>query len=442
MAQVNLTQGNIGKTLLSFSVPMVLSSLLQSLYSIIDLMLAGHFVGDSAMSAISNAGQVTTILTQIIIGITVGANILIGQYYGGKKHHDRHETGNTLFAMAVLLGFLGMVILYFTGESILSFLKAPALAEATTYIQICAFGIIPIFVYNALSAMMRGVGNSRHPLYFIAITATVNLVLDIIFMWGFQMGTAGAAYATLISQVLCFLMALIYIVRENELYALKLRHLSISREKFKNILRLGIPTAIQMTVVGISWLTMTFLINDYGVNASAASGIAAKIKDLTLLFSVAMSTATGTMVAQCLGAGEFDRARKAVHIAMRIAIAVSILLIIIVEIFAPQLVALFGASGETATIAIENLRIEILGQVFFASFMVYNALPTGAGHTIFTLCSSLMNCIVVRLILAIILNQHFGLTGVFWACMWAPLSSVPLGYIYERSGVWRKSLAK
>lgn len=442
MHQLNLTEGDIGKTLMRYSLPVVLSSLLQSAYSLVDLILAGHFIGKSGMSAINNAGQVILILTQIIMGITMGANILIGQYYGAKDHEGRAQTNATLFSMSMLFGIVALILLLVVGRGILMILGAPALEEATVYLHICALGILPVFGYNALSAMIRGVGNSQQPLYFIGVTAVVNVALDAWFMGALGWGVAGAAWATVMAQTISFVLALVYILRHKELYAVGMRRLSIAKDKLRAMLKLGIPSAVQMTLVGFSWLTMTFLINAYGVEASAASGIAVKIKDMTQLFTIAMASATSTMVAQCLGAEKFERASRAVHIAMRITITISLVMILLVELGAPVLVSLFKPDELTAQWAVKNLRIEILAQVFYASFMVYNALAMGAGHTSFALLSSIMNSIVVRLILALIFDRYFGLIGIYWACMIAPASSVPLGYLYERNGAWRRSLAK
>lgn len=442
MQQLNLTEGVIWKTLVRFSLPVVLSSLLQSAYSLADLMLAGQFVGKEALSAINNSGQIIMLVTQIIIGVTLGANVLIGQFYGAKDKEGRMQTNSTLFSVSMLFGLFMAVLLYFFGQNFLSLLGAPALEDAGVYLRICSFGLLPVFGYNALSAMIRGVGNSKQPLYFILVTALVNVALDALFMGLFHWGVAGAAWATVIAQTLSFLFALYYTLKHGALFGLGQQKLKIKADKLRLILRLGIPSAVQMTLVGISWLTMTFLVNRYGVEASAASGIAAKIKDMAQLFTLAMSSAASTMVAQCLGAEVYDRASRTVHIAMRICIGVSIVLILIIELTAPALVSIFNPDAQTAYWAVKNLRIEILAQVFFASFLVYNALAMGAGHTTFVLLSSIMNSIVVRLILALILNHFFGLVGIFWACMIAPASSVPLGYLYERSGIWKRSLTK
>ena len=442
MRQMDLTEGVIWKKLMVYAVPVILSSFLQSAYSITDLIVAGWFVGKGGISAINNASQVMLLLTQIIMGVTIGGGILMGQYYGAKDRENRVRTNVTLFTFSVLAGAVTMVLVMIFGGAILSVLRAPALEPATVYLRFCALGLVPIFGYNALSSMLRSVGNSRQPFLCVAVTAGSNILLDLLFMGVFRWGVAGAALATVLAQLASFAVCLVYVLRQKALYGLGEGRLTMDREKLLHMLKLGIPSAVQMTVVGLSWLFMTFLINRYGVEASDASGICVKIKDVALMFTLAMYSAATTMVAQCLGAKQYDRASRTVHIAMRISIGVTAVIILLVELFAPQLLSVFHPDEATMKIALQNLRIEILGQIFYASFMVYNALPLGAGHTLFALGSSLLNCIVVRVVLAVLLNNTFGLVGIFWACAIAPASSVPLGYIYEHTGIWRRSLAE
>ena len=441
--QMDLTEGVIWKKLIIYALPVVLSSLLQSAYSITDLIVAGWFIGKDGISAINNAGQVMVILTQIIMGITTGGNILMGQYFGSRDHANRKETNRTLFTFAVTTGVVMTLVMILCSRPVLLALKAPALGEATEYLRLCALGLVFIFGYNALAAMLRSVGNSKQPFYCVAVTAGCNIALDILLMGVLHWGVRGAALATVFSQGASFVVCLIYVLGQRELFGLGDKGEGyLHRGKLVQMLKLGIPTAIQMTVVGLSWLAMTFLINRYGVEASAASGICAKVKDVALMFTMAIYTAATTMIAQCLGAQKYDRASKVVHIAMRISLGVAAVLIVLIEIFAPQILSVFHPDPVTMEIALTNLRIEILGQIFYASFMVYNALPLGAGHTLFALGSSLLNCIVVRVVMAVILNHTMGLVGIFWACAIAPASSVPLGYLYERTGVWRRSMVK
>lgn len=182
------------------------------------------------------------------------------------------------------------------------------------------------------------------------------------------------------------------------------------------------------------------MINSYGVSVSAGNGVSIKIKDFCQLFVVAMANSSATMIAQTLGAKKYDRAKEVMYTTMKITVGMSIIIILLVELFTPQLAAIFTSDPAVSSAAVMNLKIEIIGQLFYAIFFVYHSLAIGAGHTIFAMASSFVNCIIFRVVLAIIFNHFWGLTGVYLACMIAPFSSVPLGYIYTRSNVWRRSL--
>ena len=441
-ASSDLTQGSIGKKLLRYAVPLVFSSLLQALYNMADMIIAGQLIHEAAISAISNAGQVTHTLTNVIIGLCTGGNILIGQYFGARERDNVRQASVTLFSAGMILGAALSLGLYFASRGVMTALGAPALEESAEYLRICSVGIVFIMGYNIAAACLRAVGNSRAPMVCILCTALSNVVLDLLFVGPLGWGVAGAAWATVISQGASFLVALGYVLRGRELFGLSLKGLYIRREKLKMILKLGLPCAVQMSVASISWLSVTYLVNAYGVAVSAASGVAARIKDFCQLFIIAMCNAASGMIAQCIGARDYDRARKVLYTAMGTTVAMSALLIVLVELFAPAFVSLFSSDAQTLHWAAQNLRIEILGQVFYAVFLVYHALALGAGETWYVLVSSFVNCILVRIVLAVWFNALWGVTGIFWACMIAPLSSVPIGVWYERSGRWRKTLVE
>ena len=436
--QMDLTQGSLTRRLLTYAFPVILSSFLQSAYSIVDVIIVGRYIGAEGISAVNNGSQLMMILTQIIMGLCTGGNVLMSQYYGAKEHKGRYAAGNTLLTSSLILGILVAALFLIWGRAMLAALEAPALDQANTYLSICALGIVSICGYNALSASIRAVGNSKMPLYCIAATAAVNVVGDILLVGVFPMGVAGAAIATVASQTVSFLICLVYVLKNRELFHLRL---GINGAKLLLTMKLGIPSAVQWTVAGVSWLTVTFLVNQHGVDASAAAGVIVKIKDVCQLFTSAMASAAATMVAQCLGAGKFDRASKTVHLAMRIAICVAVVIVLFVELAAPLLISIFTQEQAVIDLGARNLRIEIVAQIFYASFLVYNALAIGAGHSLFALGSSFINCILVRLVLALLFARFWGLTGVYVACLIAPASSVPLGYIYERTGIWRRSLS-
>ena len=415
----------------------MISSLLQSVYGMVDMIIAGQFIGSSGLSAVNNSSTIMLFVTQVLMGISTGGSILIGQFFGAKDSANCKDSVTTLFTFSMALSLALVAILFVSARPVLVILNAPTLEEATQYLTICAFGIIFISGYNAVAGAMRSVGNSRGPLICIAVTSVLNIVLDIVFVSAFDLGVSGLAYATVISQGVSFVMSLVIVLRDRELYGLRLTRLYIRKDKLRSMLKLGVPVCIQMTVANISWLSVVFLINSYGVFVSAGYGVSVKIKNFCLLFITAMSSASAAMIAQNVGAREYDRARKVVYTSMRIAVGASVLIIVAVELFAPQLVSIFTSEAETSEIAVKNLRIEIISQIFYASFQMYHALALGAGHTWFVLMSSFVNCILARLVLIFALNHFIGLVGIYIACMVAPSTSVPIGYWYERSNRWR-----
>jgi len=433
----DLTRGVIWKQLVVFAIPLVLSNLLQSMYGMMDMIITGYFVGSEGLSAVANSSTIMHFVTQIMMGVTTGGSILISQYFGAGDRDNCKKTITTLFTFSMVFAAVLMFIFLFFSRSILSLFNSPAIDDATIYLGTCAFGVVFIAGYNSTSAAMRSVGNSRGPLICVIISCVINIVLDYIFVGPMGWGVFGAAVATVIGQGVSFIVSLIIVLRNRELYGLSLSKLYIHTDKLKAVLKLGIPVCVQMTVANVSWLSVMYLINGYGVFASAGNGVSAKIKDFCLLFITAMSSASAAMIAQNIGAREYDRARKVMYTAMSIALGMSLLIITVVELFAPQLVSIFTKESETAAVAVKNIRIEIISQIFYASFQMYHSLALGAGHTWFVLMSSFINCILARLVLIFILNHFIGLVGVYVACMVAPASSVPVGFWYERSNRWR-----
>ena len=401
--QNDLTQGSVTRKLIRYALPLVASSLLQALYSITDFVIAGHFIGDAGISAINNASIIMNMLTQVAIGLTVGGNILVGQFFGQGDETRRRRASGSMFTLGLCAGVLFAGVFELIGRPFLRLLGAPALEEAAAYFNICALGLFFIFGYNALSAILRGVGNSRIPLYCVIVSVSVNVGLDLLFVAFFRWGVEGAAAATVIAQGLAFLTALIFALRHRADLGLTPGCLRPAREMVGRILRLGTPTAVQWTIASVSWLVVVALINQYGVSVSAGNGVSNKIRDFCQLFVTAMCTGAGTMCAQCLGAQLYDRAEQVMKTCMRITLIMAGVIIAVAELFAPRFAAIFTPDPQVQQWAVLNLRIEIVCQIFYAGMFSYNTLATGSGHTMFIMWNSFLNCIVVRLILALIL---------------------------------------
>ncbi len=434
----DLTKGSVLKTLIKYAIPMVLTSVMQSLYSMVDLIIVGRFVGGSGLSAVNNGTLIMNLLVQIVIGFTVGGNILISRYFGAGDNHNTKKSSGTLFILCLIAGIVSSIAVFFTAEHLLIALRAPSLAQATSYLKICSVGIIFIFLYNSLSTTLRAIGNSKTPFKFIAVSTITNIVLDIVFISGFNMGVEGAALATVIAQSISFILALIYVNSHKEDTGFTKEYLKLSKDKAIQIFKYGFPMALQWTIASVSWLAVAYLLNQYGEDVSAGNGISNKIKELCQLFISATTSAAATMVAQNLGGKAYDRAEEVMKSTLKITLTIATGLIVVVQLAAPMLAAIFIRDPEVIGHAVRNLRIEIIAQLFYAGFMTYNILATGAGHTMFVMANSFLNCIIVRMFLAVVLERYMGLVGIYIACMIAPLSSVPVGYIYYKKGRWKK----
>ena len=438
--QTDLTHGSVRSQLIRYAVPIMTTSLLQAIYGIVDMLVVSRLIGQDGTSAVNNANQISFLITNVAIGLSNGGSVLVGQYFGSGDRENRERTIGTFMTIFAITGAAAALLFFLLAGQITTWLRAPAYDATYAYLSISAWGFFAVFFYNMLASTLRAVGNSRTPLYCVLISTLLNIALDILFVGPLGMGTAGAALATIIAQYISALLALGYMLLHRDIFSFRPSLLKPDGEKSRLIFKVGVPCAIQWTIASISWLAVTWLINGYGVTYSAASGINSKIRDFSHVFILAMSTGTSAMIAQTLGARKYDRAKEVMYTAMRLALLLAAVSIAVSAIFARQLAGLFTDDPEVIKYTALNLRIEMISELWYAIFLIYHSLMTGAGHTKLVLFSSFCNCILVRVPLAILLNALFGVVGVYAACAIAPIVSIPIGMIYTKRGSWRTSL--
>ena len=436
MRQMDLTQGSIVKSLLIYAWPVVLSSLLQSAYSITDLIVAGWFIGEGGISAINNASQVMQILTQIIMGITTGGNILMSQYYGSRDPVNREKTNRTLFFFSVTAGAVMTVAVLVLSRPILIGLRAPALEEATAYLTVCALGLIPIFGYNALSAMLRSVGNSRQPFYCVAVTAGVNIVLDCLFMGAFHWGVRGAALATVLSQYLAGVGLALYTWKAFPALRVGKEDRYWSRAALGQLLSLSGFTCLQQSVMNFGILLVQGLVNSFGTTVMAAFSVAVKIDTLAYMPVQDFGNAFSTFVAQNFGAQKRERIRRGTRWAVFWVVVFCLAIGGAVCLLAPRLMAVFVGPEAAEVIAVGTgyLRIEgafYLGiGVLFLLYGYFRAVNRPGVSVVLTVCS-----LGTRVALAYVLSAlpALGVTGIWMA--------IPIGWFFaDLVGIllWRR----
>lgn len=439
----DLTQGSVTKQLLKFSVPFLLSNLLQALYSVADMVIVGQFCGKAGITGVSIGGQINILVTGAALGLAIGGTVLIAQYGGAKKYDDQKSTIGTMTTLYIILSAVLTVVMVLLTKPILRLLKTPdnAFEEAVRYLTICMLGTVFMFLYNAISAILRGMGDSKRPLYFVAIAAAVNVVGDIVLVGPLKMGAAGAAIATISSQGISVILSLIYLFNSGFFSGYKIKDFRIDRQKALSIIKIGLPSSVQQVIVSFSFLTLTALVNSLpnAAAASACQGIVGKINSFAILPGLAMSSAISSMAGQNIGAGEFKRAKKTMTTGLAIAMGISVLVFVIVEIFPRELLSLF-----TSETGITFLRLAAVDYIIVTPVFCMNGLAIGAGYTNIALLNAVFSSIVIRVPLAYLLVRvlDLGFNGIGIAMGFASVASIVVGFIFIQSGKWKKAKIK
>jgi len=439
----DLTGGSVSKQLIKFSLPFLLSNFIQSIYNVADMWVVSRFSSSDAAAGVANGGQITFIVTNFVIGLTAGGTVLIGQYFGAKKHKDMKEIIGTLFSILLIMAVFLTISMILLSNILIKLVQVPpeAVKDATNYFVICMLGTVFIFGYNVVSSILRGMGDSKRPLIFVSIACVTNIILDLIFVGPLQMGAAGAALATIIAQALSLILSIIYLIKNKFVFDFKFKSFRIYKDKLKQILKIGLPMSFQNIVTGLSFLVMTILVNGYGVEASAAMGMVGKFNSFAILPSIAMSMSVSSMVAQNIGAELYDRAKKIMRSGMIIIFPVGVIFFIIAFLFPDGIMRIF--TDETLVIeqGIEYIRFFSIDYLIVPFTFCLNGLITGSGHTTFTMINSMMSSVLFRVPIAILFGSFFGLglMGIGLAAPVASFGACCISFIYFCTGRWKKT---
>lgn len=440
----DLTKGSVTKQLMKFAVPFLLSNLLQALYSVADMIIVGYFRGPIGITGVNIGSQINILVTGAALGLAVGGTVLIAQYAGAHKFDDQRKTIGTLFTLYMVIGVVMTAVMLIFGKPLLDVLGTPkeAYGEAESYYDICMAGLIFLFAYNVISAILRGMGDSKRPLYFVLIAAIGNIVGDYILCGKFAMGAAGAAYATVGAQALSVILSLIYLFKNKFFAEYHFSDFKIDKEKAKMLLKIGLPSSVQQVVVSFSFLTLTALVNSLpnALIASACQGIGGKVNSFAILPAIAMSSAVSSMAGQNIGAGEIDRAKKTMFAGMKIAFLISAFVFAIVVAFPDFIIGLFDKTPETIETGRTYLRFIAIDYLLVPFVFCMNGLAIGAGYTNFALFNACFSSIMVRVPLAylVVKVSTLGFDGVGLATGLASAASIIVGIIFISSGKWKK----
>jgi len=447
--QRDFTQGSIGKGLIAFSMPFLLSNILQALYGAVDMLVVGNWshadpaVRTAILSGVNVGSQITHLVAMMISGLTVAGTVLVGQYVGARKQKDASETVGTMFSMLGIAGAALTILMILLSGPLLHLLKTTpeAFPHAQSYLIICLTGTLFIFGYNAISSIQRGLGDSIRPLIFVGIACFINIVLDLALVRGLGMGAAGAAWATVIAQAISFLISAVYLSRSRFIFDFKLRSFRIKVEKMRMMIKIGIPSSVQSIIVNISFLVMTALVNNISTEASAAVGVAGKFNSFAILPAVAMSSSVSAFAAQNIGAEKFDRAKKSLWVGMGIAMGLGLAVFTLVQLFPGQIISIFDQNPVTIQNGMEYMRAFSFDYLIVPILFCFNGLIMGAGHTTFTLITGSVSSLFLRIPVAMLCGSAlgWGLTGIGLAAPAASLCAVLLAGWFVLSGRWLRS---
>lgn len=439
----DLTEGSVTKLLLVFAFPLLCSNLLQTVYNMVDMIVIGQFVGSIGLSAVSIGGDVLHCLTFLVMGFSNAGQVLLSQYIGAGNRDRVKGTIGTMFTLILSCAVILTILCYIFVEPILSALNTPAEARvyARQYCVTCILGLIFIYGYNLVSAILRGMGDSKHPFIFIAVAALTNLVLDLVFVAVFDMGPLGAALATVIGQGISFIWAIIYLYRHRDAFGFDFKPESfrLDREVLPRLLKLGFPMCLQSAAIQISMLFVNSYINAYGVIASAVTGIGNKLGSITAVVTNALSTAGSSMVGQNIGAEKYHRVPKIISVSMIIDIVFAAVLSFLTVCFPKTIFGLFNSDAEVLDMAMTYIPVAVLLYVGFALRSPFFALINGSGNAKLNLILGLLDGVVCRIGLAMLMGLalNMGIMGFWLGNAFAGYVPFLIGSIYFLSGKWR-----
>ena len=398
--------------------------------------------------ALTKKFTIMYIINSICIGMTMGGAVLIAQYKGANDKKGQAETFQTLAILSFVSALLVTVIGLTFYQPLFRVLNVPADAyqDACDYMKIICWGTIFVFGYNAVCSVLKGLGDSKSPLYFVGIATIINIVLDILLVGPFGMGTAGAAYATITAQGSSFVISIFYLRKHKVFFSANAhKKFTFQMDKLISILKVGLPTAIQMVVVNTAYLLVTGMLNQFGTSVSAASGVGLQINTFAGMPCWAIGQAVTAMVGQCIGAGEIKRARKVVKIDLLLNISVTLVVVIGVQIFAEQLILLFGStSAEVINDGVYYLRVCCgVNSLIYAAMYTLDSFAIGVGAANIAMLNALLDAVIVRLPVSWLLAFTFdiGFSGIYYGQALSPILPAIVGFFYFQSKGWeRKTL--
>lgn len=438
----DLTEGSVARKLILFSIPLIGAYLLQSLYSMVDMLIVSRLAGTYSMSGVNIVAQVGQVVTGVAFGFLSGTTVIVAQYSGAGNKDAQQKAIETSFAFIFWLSVISTAVLLLLTDPLLKLLQTPqeCYREARNYYVIYMAGTVFVFFYNAISSVLRGLGDSKNPLYFVIISTALNIALDLLLVGPLHMGAAGAALATIISQAISVVLSVIYLRKISFSFDFKPKSFRLDREELKQLFRLGTPVALQETLLNVSLVFLVAAANSLGVYESAAVGIGSKINVIFILPVCALNVALATMVGQNIGAGKMDRAMKATGLELLYSAVYSAVICAVMWVFSKELMMIFTEDPQTLAVGADYFKGHCWDYLLVMPFgYCFGGLFLGTGHSSYVAISNGIGALAARIPLSFLLANYLGVVGLGLAYPISTLFTDLAYFCFYFKGDWKRS---
>ncbi len=437
---MNMATGNVRRVMLSFALPVFLSQLFQQLYNAADSLIVGNLLGKQALAAVSSSASLLQLLTSLMIGIALGAGVVISRYFGAGEDKNVSDAIHTTVAFGLVAGVAMTVFGVLLSPVLLRWMgTAPDVLQGSiAYFRNYFLGSVAVMLYNVFTGIMNALGDSRRPLYYLIVSSVLNVVLDLLFIGVFHFGVGSAATATAISQAASALLCYLHLRKPGTVYQLRLRSIRFHRGLMGEVIRMGLPTGIQNSVIAIGNVTVQSYINSFGSDAMAACGTYSKLQGFAFLPITSFALALTTFVSQNLGAKEYARAKQGARFGILLTIITAEIIGVLVRLTAPVLVGLFNSDPTVVHIAVTQSRIESLFYCLLAFSHAVAGVCRGAGKaTVPMLVMLSVWCLLRIVFISIAMSIVHDYRILFWAypLTWFISSSIFLLYYLKSDWV-------
>ncbi len=434
-----MTQGGIYSQMISFAMPILLSQVFQQLYNTADSLIVGQFLGTEALAAVSSSGTLIFLLVSFFNGTAMGAGVVISRYFGERNEENVSKAIHTNIAFGLVSGVILTIIGVIFTPTFLVWMNTSedVLPEAIEYFRYYFLGSIALVMYNICRGIMNAVGDSRRPLYYLIISSVLNILLDLLFVGVLKWGIWSAAVATVISQLVSVVLCMMYLCKKGHVFSVELKKLRFHKDMFAEIIKFGLPSGVQNSVIAFANVIVQSQINSFGTEAQAAYGVHAKVEGFAFLPIMSFNMATSTFISQNLGARQYDRVKKGARFGILAAVICAELIGVIVYFTAPYLIGMFDSNQEVVRLGTQQAQTICLFYFLLAFSHAVAAVCRGAGKAFVPMFVMLSVWCALRIAYIALIMEYVGdISLIYWAypITWA-ISSV-IYFIYYNCSDW------